>query len=162
MVMDRLSERFAASFRPGKGEYVITSHAGLVLVKPLTYMNNSGSAVAEVLDELDVPVSSLVVVVDDVALPLGTLRIRQQGSDGGHNGLYSIIYHLQTHEFTRIRCGIRPEVGPGKSEMTGFVLSPFEPAELPTVRQMVGRAADAVVSLLETGIQHTMTRFNTH
>ena len=163
-VVDRLSGRWKRKFTPGKGEYHL-AHAELleheiILVKPLTYMNNSGMAVADVIDRYSVPLSSLLVVVDDFALPLGTLRLRPAGSDGGHNGLASIIYQLQSDEFARLRCGIGRTGMPPGEPMAEFVLSRYDPDELETAGKMVERAADAVTEFVKGGIADAMNRFN--
>ena len=164
-VLDELSGRIRKHLRPGTYDCLwASSHVGdteLVLVKPLTYMNNSGIAVRDVLGHFSVSHEHLVVIVDDFALPLGALRIRTKGSDGGHNGLYSIIYHLGSDEFARIRCGIQRPVMPPKSMMADFVLSPFLPEERDAVNDMTRRAADAVLEIPGSGIARTMSRFNT-
>ena len=164
-VIDVLCARFKKRLKPGKGEYLFaTAELGstrVVLIKPLTMMNNSGLAVVEILEETRTPLQQLVVIVDDFALPLGTIRVRPKGSDGGHNGLYSIIYYLQSDAFARIRCGIRQEVMPRKSEMAAFVLSSFERHERTTVQEMVGRAADAALEIVQLGISRAMNTFNT-
>ena len=100
MVLDSLAEKLATTFGPGKGDYFLAGGAvggrEVVLLQPSTYMNNSGRAVADLLEAKPVPFEDLLVVLDDFSLPLGTLRIRPGGSDGGHNGLASVIEHLQT------------------------------------------------------------------
>jgi len=164
-VIDELSARFKKKLQAGLGEYMLGSfhvdRKELLLVKPLMYMNNSGEAVVDVLERYPIPLENLIIVADDLALPLGKIRIRPKGSDGGHNGLYSIIYHLASSEFPRIRCGImQPEMRP-KNEMAGFVLSPFEPGEQEEVGKMVKRAADAVLEFAVSGIARTMNKFNT-
>ncbi|HCV43966.1 MAG TPA: hypothetical protein DGH68_10820 [Bacteroidetes bacterium] len=123
-------------------------------------MNNSGSAVDELLEKYGVPLDELVVVVDDIALPLGSIRVRARGSDGGHNGLASIIYQLNTNEFPRIRCGVQQEMMPPKEQMSDFVLSPFETGERETVEAMISKAADAVLEFFVAGIARTMSKFN--
>ncbi len=164
-VLDELARRWKKQFRPGRGEYLILTAADggrdVHLVKPLTYMNNSGLAVAEVLERFDASPGALLVVADDFQIPLGTLRLRRQGSDGGHNGLYSIIYHLQSDAFPRLRCGIGREMMPPKREMASFVLSPFEPGEADAARQMTERAADAVATTLHAGLAAAMNAFST-
>lgn len=132
-----------------------------VLAKPMTYMNNSGIAVVELLNHYNTSQNELLVVNDDFALPLGTTRIRVKGSDGGHNGLYSIIYHLNSNEFARARCGIGKETVPARDEMAEFVLSPFEVEEQSTAREMIQRAADIAMAFAELGPERTMNRFNT-
>ncbi|HXG38716.1 MAG TPA: aminoacyl-tRNA hydrolase [Bacteroidota bacterium] len=165
-VVDRLAETLNTQFKPGKGEYLeaLTMVGGekVGLVKPLTYMNNSGSAVVDIQERYEVPLDRLLVVCDDFWLPLGTLRLRPKGSDGGHNGLYSIIYHLQSESFPRLRCGIASESIPqNKERMAEFVLDRFTTTERPVVNRMVKRAAEACVSFIQHGIQKTMTLYNT-
>jgi peptidyl-tRNA hydrolase, PTH1 family len=163
-VIDALARRLKASLRVGKGEYLFASRSvsgrEIVLAKPLTFMNNSGSAVDELLEKYGVPLDELVVVVDDIALPLGSIRVRARGSDGGHNGLASIIYQLNTNEFPRIRCGVQQEMMPPKEQMSDFVLSPFETGERETVEAMISKAADAVLEFFVAGIARTMSKFN--
>ncbi len=164
MVVETLRAQFKCVWRPGQGDYLIsraeTSGKSAVFVKPLTYMNNSGEAVRDVLERFLVPISNLIVVVDDFAFELGTIRVRSKGSDGGHNGLRSIIYELNTDEFARIRCGIKKPTKPAKSEMADFVLSPFDDDEREAVTEMIGTATEAVKEFVRSGIGRTMTKFN--
>ena len=163
-VVEELARRLRISMRAGRGEYLVASRtfAGkeVVLSKPLTYMNNSGFAVSELLEKYNARLDDMIVVADDFALPLGTIRVRAKGTDGGHNGLSSIIYQLNSQEFGRIRCGIRQETMPTKERMAEFVLSPFEPHERGRVEVMITRAADAVLEFARSGIGQTMNRFN--
>ncbi len=163
-VVDLLASDLKRSFRPGKGEYYISElhHAGedVVLLKPTTFMNNSGIAVKSAIERFGVDPADLLVVCDDFNIPLGKLRIRKGGSDGGHNGVYSIIYHLNDDRFARLRCGIgTEEVVPGR-DMADFVLSNFEADEIPEVEKMVKSAAEAVFVFINSGIQTAMNRFN--
>lgn len=128
------------------------------LVKPLTFMNRSGVAVERVLAEQGGTPADVVVVVDDVALPLDTLRIRERGSHGGHNGLRSLIDTLGTDEFTRVRLGVGQ--GEPEDDMADYVLSPFPPESVLVVQEMVGRAADAVECVCAEGAALAMNRFN--
>jgi PTH1 family peptidyl-tRNA hydrolase len=123
-------------------------------------MNNSGAAVSELLERYGARLDELLLIADDFALPLGTIRVRAKGSDGGHNGISSVIYHLNTNEFARIRCGIQQEIMPQKDRMAEFVLSPFEREEQVAVGVMIEHAADAVVSFATAGIARTMNKFN--
>jgi PTH1 family peptidyl-tRNA hydrolase len=164
MVVEALARRAGARFRPGRGEFWYAA-AGqedetLFLMEPVTYMNRSGTAVVQALEHFGLPVSALVVVVDDFALPLGALRIRTGGTDGGHNGLASVIYHLASDQFVRLRCGIRREVMPPKELTAEFVLSRFDVAEGPVVEEMVGRAADAVQEVQRSGAERAMALYN--
>lgn len=131
----------------------------VLLVKPLTFMNRSGAAVARLLASSGAQAADLVVVVDDVALDLGTLRVRERGTHGGHNGLRSIIDALGTEEFARIRIGIRRADLP--EDLALFVLSDFPPEEVLVVQEAVGAAAAAVECLLVEGAAAAMNRFNT-
>jgi peptidyl-tRNA hydrolase, PTH1 family len=165
MVIDQLSERLRIEMRPGRGEYWYgrgtVEARQLVLLKPVTFMNMSGVAVADALATFACGIDGLLVILDDFALPLGKLRIRTRGSDGGHNGLASVIYHLQTDVFGRLRCGIgQPDVPTGV-DPAAFVLSPFKAEDEPIVRDMVGRAADAVERICRSGIDTGMNSYNT-
>jgi PTH1 family peptidyl-tRNA hydrolase len=164
-VVDRLAERFRVSFKAGKGEYVIAQSqvgdSSLALVKPMTYMNESGLAAAEICEQFVVPLEQLLVICDDFQLPLGQLRLRLRGSDGGHNGLYSIIYHLQSDLIPRLRCGIAsPSMPKEKDRLADFVLDSFDTAELPLVREMIEKAADAATLAIERGPAAAMNEFN--
>jgi PTH1 family peptidyl-tRNA hydrolase len=155
LVVEELSRRFRAELRPGKGEYQVArmnmAGADALVAAPTTFMNNSGTAVVDILERYQMSPRELLVVVDDFALPLGTLRFRMTGSDGGHNGLASIIYMLNSHEFPRLRCGIGTAMMPVKTDMAPFVLSPFATEEVPVVKDMVLRAADACIEFARTG-----------
>ena len=163
-VIEELARRFKLSLAPGRGEFVEATREyngrKFVLAEPLTYMNNSGNAVVELLEKHSASRKDLLVISDDFVLPLGTIRIREKGSDGGHNGLYSIIYQLDSNEFARVRCGIGQESMPAASETANFVLSPFDPQEKETVRKMIHKAADVVLTFAEYGPAQTMSRFN--
>jgi PTH1 family peptidyl-tRNA hydrolase len=164
LVLDELATRLEKGFKPGKGEYLLmTAPIGIrhaVLVKPTTYMNNSGLAVIDVLSRYSAGADDLLVVGDDFALPLGTLRLRARGSDGGHNGLYSVIYNLGSDSFPRLRCGIGKQIMPAKHAMQQFVLSPFDRDEREVASAMVVRAADAVTLFATSGITRTMDSYN--
>ena len=162
MVVDELAQRLP----PGPVERiddawaVKTEIAGerAVLVKPQGFMNRSGPAVEAELRWFNVEPDRLLVISDDVALPLGSLRIRPRGSHGGQNGLRSIIESIGSEEFARLRFGI------GSSEpvldLAGFVLSDFTDSEVLRVQEMVSRAADAVSSIVEFGVESAMNTFN--
>jgi peptidyl-tRNA hydrolase, PTH1 family len=154
-VIGELSKRLRSPLKPGKGEYLLAhAYAGgseIYLAAPTTYMNNSGIAVVDLLGRYHLTIREILVVADDFTLPLGRLRFRLKGSDGGHNGLASIIMTLNSDEFPRLRCGIGTESMPPKREMAEFVLSPFDRKELPAIEEMVQRAADAALEFARTG-----------
>lgn len=129
----------------------------VLLAQPMTYMNRSGEAARALLQRYSLSPSRLLVIVDDVALPLGKLRLRPSGSDGGHNGLASIIGCVGTQAFPRVRVGIG---APPPGQMVEYVLSPFSPQERPLIEQAIQRAADAVEAVLMEGLSPAMNRFN--
>lgn len=130
----------------------------VVLLKPQTYMNLSGESVAPALRWYKCTLQDLIVIYDDMDLPLGRLRLRLAGSSGGHNGMKSLIEHLGSDQFPRIRVGIgRPPAG---WAVPDWVLSPFAPEEEPVIRDAVTRAAEAVEVALRLGFQAAMNRFN--
>jgi len=163
-VLDDLATRWGSTRHRIVGDSLLTSArvdgATVILCKPLTYMNNSGVAVAEVLSRYGIPIENMLVVVDDFALPLGTIRIRGKGSDGGHNGLYSIIQSVGSQAFPRVRCGIGRTPLPPKEGIAEFVLSPFERDELVIAEAMFKRAADAVAEVVRSGLGAAMNKFN--
>jgi PTH1 family peptidyl-tRNA hydrolase len=161
-VVEELARRHALSF--GKTERKAQSASGnirgqrVILSKPQTYMNLSGESVRAVLDFYKVEVARLLVVGDDLDLPLGTLRLRMSGSAGGQNGLKNIIQHLGTQDFNRLRFGIgRP---PGKMQARDYVLAPFKGDDAILAAQVVDRAADAAETWLTEGIEKAMTKHN--
>ncbi len=128
------------------------------LAKPQTFMNLSGESVGALVTFYKLPFNRLIVVSDDLDIPLGTLRIRLAGSAGGQNGLKSVISHLGTQEFARVRFGIgRP---PGRMDAAAYVLRSFDKAELPLVEETIGRAVSALETWLRDGIELAMTRYN--
>jgi len=164
-ILDVLAGRLKIPFRPGKGEFEIGfgsfKNCEMALLKPLTYMNNSGEALLDIRNRYDIPLERFLVLCDDFQLPLGQIRLRPEGSDGGHNGLYSIIYHLKSNSFPRLRCGIASELLPiDRRLMAQFVLEPFDPDERSKVRSMVLRASEASLSFVTAGLQMTMNLFN--
>ena len=131
---------------------VVIGQEEAVLAKPETFMNLSGQAVQELVEKLEIrPEADLIVIYDELDLPMGTIRIRQRGSSAGHNGMKSIIGALGTQEFTRIRIGIAPEEK---------ILKPFRKRQLKQVDEMLDTAAEAVKVILTDGIAAAMNRFN--
>lgn len=127
------------------------------LIKPLTYMNRSGDAIGRFAHYFKINPEQILVVVDDVALPLGRLRLRAAGSDGGHNGLKSIIVHLG-ESFMRLRVGVGDTSS--SEQLIDHVLSEFDPLEKPKIDRAIERAAEAVEHLAENGIESAMNQYN--
>lgn len=164
-IIDALCERLGTKLFAGRGEYLIsfTTYQGrkVGLVKPTTYMNNSGVAVIDLVDRFKAKPENILIVCDDFQLPLGTIRLRQRGSDGGHNGLYSIIYHLKDQSFPRLRFGIEGKSIPRKkTEKTQYVLSLFETSEKGIVEEMIPQARNASLTWITEGITTAMNKFN--
>jgi PTH1 family peptidyl-tRNA hydrolase len=129
-----------------------------LLVKPLTYMNVSGDAVAPLAAFFKIPPARVIAVHDDLDLPLGGLRVKAGGGDGGHNGLKSLRSKLGTGDFARVRIGIgRP---PGRMDPAAFVLRRFSGAERDEIAVVVAEAADAVEALTSAGLAEAQNRFN--
>jgi peptidyl-tRNA hydrolase, PTH1 family len=162
MVVDALAEQREARWRRGRLK-CLQAEAQLgkeqvLLVKPLTYMNLSGEAVGGVVRYYQCPLEDLLVVFDEVQLELGRLRLRPNGSAGGHNGMESVITHLGSEEFPRLRLGVGAP--PEWMYMMSYVLGVFPRADLKTVQEMIGRAVLAVETWVYHGVSEAMNRFN--
>lgn len=163
-VLDLLARRHALTFDAAPADALMAKWrtplvpGGVLLVKPLTFMNRSGISVGELARYFRVEVPDLLVVIDDVALELGRLRARARGSAGGHNGLKSIAEHFGTGEYARLRLGVGR--GDARRDLADHVLARFEADERQIVEEMIGRAADAVETFIESGIESVMSTFN--
>ena len=159
-VIDEFARRNKMSFVPGKGDYVYSQFKRnqVLLIKPTTMMNKSGSAIKDVMLRWDLLPSEIIIILDDVDLPLGAIRIRPQGGDGCHRGLENIIYQLQTDQIPRIRLGIADSDYKRPSEK--YVLKPFNKDGMGKVENMVQHCADAIQTLIVKGLDHTMNQFN--
>lgn len=130
----------------------------LVMIKPTTYMNLSGKAVNYWMQAEKIPVSNILVITDDLALPFGTLRLKKKGSDGGHNGLSDIIETLGTNEFARLRFGIGSDFQKGKQ--VDYVLQRWNKQEESLLTERIEKAVQIVKSFVSIGIDRTMSDFN--
>ncbi len=162
MTLDRFAERHGFKFtrRDGGAQVATGSFEGspLTLAKPQTYMNRSGGAVRSLLRRYARGPADLIVVYDELDLPLGRLRVRKDGSHGGHNGMRDIIAALGTQDFTRVRLGIgRPPAGEDPAE---YVLRSFTPDERPVVERMLDDAVAALEHILRDGVDTAMNEFN--
>lgn len=158
-VLEELARRRSVSLSRLECNTLIAEHPEVTLGIPQTYMNRSGYAARCLVERRGFEPSDVLVVFDEVNLPLGTLRMRTKGSPGGHRGMESILQSLNTDRVPRLRLGIGPEDGETR-DLVEFVLEPFDASERTTVREMVERAADACDSWLAEGAEHTMSRFN--
>ncbi len=156
-VIAELCRRWNVVPKEGGGPYLFAeatrgdNGTEVLLVAPTTFMNNSGEAVKDVVERFGIPLNGTLIIVDDFWLPLGRVRFRTKGSDGGHNGLGSIIAAMDTEEIPRLRLGIGKPIMPPKSMMAEFVLAPFDREEQESVQDMVSRAADAAEEFIHRG-----------
>ena len=162
-VADELAERAGVpvqrlKYRALTGQAEIGG-ARVLLMKPVTFMNLSGEAVRPAADFYKVPADHILVLSDDVSLPVGKLRIRRGGSAGGHNGLKNIIQHLGTDQVPRVKVGVGEKPHPDY-DMADWVLGKFQGEDRKAIDQAVQRAADAVECLLREGPERAMSRFN--
>lgn len=162
MVLDAVAERLGAQFVPAKGDYYEASarwrSRPVVLIKPTTYMNNSGIAARQVLRSHGATPQQMLVIVDELQFPVGEFKLKPSGSHGGHNGLESLIERLQSDQFPRLRCGIGSDFERGG--MADYVLSAFASEERALLERMILEARDAALSWIVDGTQQTMNRYN--
>lgn len=163
MVIDELARRWGAGHFQSKCKALMADvrvgSEKVYLIKPMTYMNLSGESVRAFMDHYHADLSDAIIIYDDLDTEVGKIRLRYQGSAGGHNGIKSIIQHTGTQVFNRIRMGIsRPK--PGEASVIEYVLTPFSKAEAPLVQQMIRDAADAAEFALTHTFEQTMAKFN--
>jgi len=157
MVVSRLARRMGLKFDKKFCSSRVAEGEGIVIAKPYTYVNLSGKAAKALLQRFSLAPQDMLVICDDVALPLGRIRIRRKGSDGGHNGLRSIIKELGTEEFPRLRVGIGRE---GIKDLVEYVLGEFEREEMEILEKVLEVAVDAVECILKEGIEEAMNKYN--
>lgn len=158
-VVDILSERWGIAVKRLKYQSLCGDGNGRLLLKPQTFMNLSGRAIRDAAAFYKLPPERVLVVYDDVSLPPGKLRIRANGSDGGHNGVKDILYHLQSDRFPRVKVGVgaKPHA---EMDLADWVLSSFAAEERPLMEDAFKRAADAVEAIITGGVEGAMGRFN--
>lgn len=162
MVVDRLAQRLGVTFSRVESRALVTkgTHQGqrVILAKPQTFMNESGSAVGSLARYYKVELDNMLVAYDDVDLPFGVLRMRPAGGSAGQKGMKSIIERVGSEAFPRLRVGIgRP---PGRMEAAAYVLQPFERAETAELPLLLDRAADAVLVYIASGLERAMNLYN--
>jgi len=161
MVLDALAKQESLHFYNMRlAYYTELSYKGRVLhlIKPTTYMNLSGKAVNHWMKELKIPIENVLIVVDELALPLGTLRLKPKGSAAGHNGLKSVEMALGSSEYARLRFGISDNFPKGRQ--VDYVLSGFDDDEQPELPALIDRSIEIIKSFTTIGTELTMTRFN--
>jgi PTH1 family peptidyl-tRNA hydrolase len=160
-IVDRLAADSAATFCPARyGDIAKLRIKGkeLLLLKPTTYMNLSGLSIRYWLQKEKIPDENLLVAVDDIALPFGTLRLKPRGSHGGHNGLRNIEETIGTQEYARLRFGVGSDFPAGRQ--VDYVLGEFDPEELAAMPEKLDKAAGMVKSFCLAGVNITMNQFN--
>lgn len=162
ITIDYLARKYSIDVRKIKfksliGQGVISGHK-VMLVKPQTYMNNSGEAIREIYKYFDFEHDKLIVIYDDIDIDFGSIRIRKKGSAGTHNGMKSIIYNLEFDDFPRIKVAVGKK--PSYMDLANFVLSGFSKQEVKIIEEEVKLASDAIEMMLEEGIEKTMSMFN--
>jgi PTH1 family peptidyl-tRNA hydrolase len=158
-VLNHLAREDGITWRyKNKFSYGIGRTHPFFLVRPLTYMNLSGQAVKQAMRERNFEIDRLLVVCDDINLPLGQLRLRVMGSHGGQKGLKSIIDSLGTEDFARLRLGVGPL--PSSGDASNFVLGRFTAQERPAAKEMTARAADSIIKIINQGLETAMNSIN--
>lgn len=163
LCVDELAEKFGfkinkLKFKAVIADTVINSHR-VIVMKPMTYMNNSGEAVKEAAGFYKIPPEKIIIIFDDISLDVGKLRIKRKGTDGGHNGIKSIVGHLGSTNFPRIKLGVGKKPHPDY-DLADWVLSEFKKDEAAPLKQAIDNACDALVLMLDGEIDEAMNRFN--
>lgn len=162
LVLDSFSEKYKLEFHPSKGDYYYSEgsfeSSEFFLVKPTTFMNLNGLSIVDFLNEYEINLHDLLVVVDDVNLELGKIRLRKSGGDGGHNGLKSIIYHLQNESFPRLRIG----VGNNSTEpdLADYVLGKFSKNELETLKESIEFSVELIEKFISGGYKNMSDHYS--
>ncbi|HAP36156.1 MAG TPA: aminoacyl-tRNA hydrolase [Bacteroidetes bacterium] len=167
LAIEFLIDKFKAKHFEGNSLYecyqTTLAENSVLFVMPQTYMNNSGTAVREIFQKYDLAFADFLILYDDFQIPFGTLRLRPKGSDGGHNGLSSIIYHLENDLVPRLRIGVSGKTMPiehNRDSMADYVLSRFDADEEKLLPQLLNYTCNASISWVQSGIQETMNHYN--
>ena len=161
--VEYLANNFGATFSKGKGKFLTAKithrREPIILIKPMTYMNLSGHAVIGAMNFHKLVRNEVLIICDDLNLPLGTIRLRSKGSAGGQNGLKHIIESFGSDEFARLRIGIRPE-NHTLNSFSSFVLGKFSEDEGKVIEKMISTSSDAALDFAVNGIDHAMNHYN--
>ncbi|MBQ8742009.1 MAG: aminoacyl-tRNA hydrolase [Clostridia bacterium] len=163
MCMDVICSKYGArvdksKFKALVGECTVAGKR-VLLMKPQTFMNNSGEAIREAADFYNVPAENIIVIFDDISIGVGSMRIRRKGSAGGHNGIKSVIEHLSTNEFPRIKIGVGEKPSP-EYDLIKWVLGNIPEEDRKKVSEVYSKAADALETMLSGNIDTAMNKFN--
>ena len=158
-VIDKLVEQSSLQYKSGKGNYIYAMNQDCIFVKPTTFVNNTGLAIKEILNYYDkITIEDFLIIYDDIDLDLGKIRFKAQGSDGGHNGIKSIIYHVESDHFDRLKIGIATSLKMRPSE--NYVLKPFPKKYNKLIDEVIINASKGINYYLDNGIVETMNNFN--
>ena len=154
LLLDKFADTIRVNFKPSQRDYFHANGTlygtNFILIKPANYVNNSGIAASKVVEHHHIELENLLIICDDVNLDFGKLRIRKSGGDGGHNGLRSIIYHLNSNNFPRLRIGVRNQES--QKDLVEFVLSDFTKAEFVTLNEIFNTAASLLTEFISGGL----------
>ncbi len=164
ILLDTFADKYNIVLKEGSGEWwegkCRIDDEEVYVMKPATFMNSSGISVVEFKDHYNINTEDILIVVDDFQIPLGSIRFRKKGSDGGHNGLSSIIYNLNTDEFSRMRIGIGSAESLKKEEYIDFVLGNFDKEEIEIIQKIIPSYNQAILSFISDGITVAMNTYN--
>jgi peptidyl-tRNA hydrolase, PTH1 family len=158
LILNQFAHQQEISFTPSKFDYDYAEGefegSAYVLIKPVTYVNNSGLAVTQALNYYNTGLKDLLVIVDDINLETGSIRVRASGGDGGHNGIKSIIYHLNSNEFPRIRIGIGSELN--EQGLADYVLSKFQKKDIEAIKNSAEKTLDLIKEFVHGGLKQML------
>ncbi|WP_438340538.1 aminoacyl-tRNA hydrolase [Mycoplasma sp. 125] len=155
MVIDKLAEKLECPLKEKKFNGIFYKDSEIILAKPLTYMNNSGEFIKAICDYFEIMIDDIIVVYDDMDTELGKVAIRQSGSSGGHNGIKSIINHLGTQDFKRLKVGIGR-----KENAINFVLGKFSYSDSLVIEKVIDAASDALIQFISNDIRYVMNNYS--
>ena len=158
-VIDSIINKSSLKLKAGKGDYIYAKDGDSLFVKPTSYMNNSGLAIKQIIDYYKASIEDLIIIYDDIDLPLGTIRFKDKGGPAGHRGIENIIYQLGSESFLRLRLGIAVD-GIQMRPSENYVLSPFPKKCKEEVDLVINKSIDGLDYLLDNGITQTMNKFN--
>ena len=158
-VINSMIKKCSLKLKAGKGDYLYAQHGESFLVKPTSYMNSSGVAIKQILSYYKASIEDLIIIYDDIDLPLGTIRFKDKGGSAGHRGIENIIYQLKSESFLRLRLGIAVE-GFRMKPSEHYVLSPFSKECNEEIDLVINKSIEGLEYLLDNGIIKTMNKFN--
>ena len=158
-VIDSIINKSSLKLKAGKGDYLYAKDGESLFVKPTSYMNNSGVVIKQIINYYKASIEDLIIIYDDIDLPLGTIRFKNKGGPAGHRGIENIIYQLQSESFLRLRLGIAVD-GLRMRPSENYVLSPFPKGCKEDIDLVINKSIDGLEYLLDNGITKTMNKFN--